>query len=221
MKGKTTLYGFEDYSVFKLYGDFCNSLPYNNQPHLRMYTDRNFALAESFPSLHVEDGDNNSTEEEIKVDESLFNDHKELLDTAKKVYVHKDCHISRTVVASKYQKSLNPWMADAVVIPDIKDGRDALWASKVVLFINENARMIVVWEPYFYLDEVKNTISNLSEGTRIADIIPRGKEIDNSWNTSKTDCDNASEAVFMQMGHIMDIKNRHTCKQHTSKQDCV
>ena len=50
-------------------------------------------------------------------DTSFVVDHKELLETAKTVYVHPSCKVSRTLLSQKYKKTLNPWTADVIVVP--------------------------------------------------------------------------------------------------------
>lgn len=75
---------------------------------------------------------------------STYSDHKELLQTAKKVYVHPSCKLSRTSVATKYKKCLDPWMADVVVMPDFDKYIDC--EAYTMLFINEEEKLIINYQ---------------------------------------------------------------------------
>lgn len=70
-----------------------------------------------------------------------YDDHKDLLKTAKKLYIHPSCKLSRTTVATKYKKCLDPWMADAVVLPS-SIGVHIYTEDFEVLFINEEKKCI-------------------------------------------------------------------------------
>ena len=58
-----------------------------------------------------------------------------------KVYVHPSCKLSRSMLAEKYKKSLNPYLSDAVVIPkpDFKE----LSLYDMAIFVNEKEKMVV------------------------------------------------------------------------------
>lgn len=67
--------------------------------------------------------------------------HKELLEKAKKIYTHPNCKLSRSMMAEKYKKSLNPFLSDAVIVP--QPDYDSLCLDKTALFINEQSKIIV------------------------------------------------------------------------------
>jgi hypothetical protein len=93
--------------------------------------------------------------------------HKELLNTAKKVFTHSSCKLSRSMLGEKYKKSLNPFLSDAIVIP--KPDYSGLSLKKYALFINENAKMLVmvqVNEP-----QAHTHIKDVCEGTKFKDVI--------------------------------------------------
>ena len=77
-------------------------------------------------------------------------EHPELLDTAKTVYIHPSCEMPRTFAIKKYKKVLNPWMADAVVYPDLSKIRKPD-ISKYVIFINDEAKLIA-YSPVYSRD---------------------------------------------------------------------
>lgn len=74
-------------------------------------------------------------------------EHPELLDNAKTVYIHPSCEMPRTFAIKKYKKVLNPWMADAVVYPDLSK-KAVPSTSKYVTFINEDAKLIAYSSVY-------------------------------------------------------------------------
>jgi hypothetical protein len=91
-----------------------------------------------------------------------------LLEDAKKVFVHQNCKISRSLLTEKYKKSLNPYLSDAVVIP--KPVYDDLRLLKTALFMNEDAKMIV----QVILSENDGTdysSDNFKEGDRFENLI--------------------------------------------------
>ena len=132
-----SLYGFEDYKTVNL-------PPYliDGKPH--GYYGLMHSLENGF---HVINNNYvNNTQGYIEFANPI-QENKELLKTAKKLYIHPDCDISRALVATKYSKCLNAWLSDAVIIPTptVKD----LWIAKYALFINENKKVIFkihVWD---------------------------------------------------------------------------
>ena len=74
----------------------------------------------------------------------------ELLTTTKTLYIHPSCKISRNIVATKYKKCLNPWTADAVVIPKTFNGYDSsvrsTYDNKHAMFVNEVKETVVLIE---------------------------------------------------------------------------
>lgn len=134
------LYGFEDYKIVKIGFPFTYtwswSVPYSTEKYsIKYVADNNLPIKQ--------DPNANSHYAPFSFEPALYEDNKELLATAKKLYVHPSCKISRSLMAEKYSKSLNPWMADAVVVPE--PSYNNLWINRnSLLFINENAKLIVV-----------------------------------------------------------------------------
>ena len=97
-------------------------------------------------------------------------EHPELLDTAKTVYIHPSCEMPRTFAIKKYKKVLNPWMADAVVYPDLSKIRK-LGINKYVTFINDEAKLIA-YSPVYPRDRSQsehfnNLLNRTNTGTPI------------------------------------------------------
>lgn len=134
-KNNGSLHGFEDYRMFSLSSDFIDG-------HYHVYPGYSYNMS---GTIFVPDRDlpiiGNKCTGTVMFKDSLCCDHKELVNTAKKVYVHPSCTISRTMVFDKYKKSLSPWLSDAVVIPTPR--KDVLSYRTQVFFINEEVKAII------------------------------------------------------------------------------
>ena len=135
----SNFYCYEDYNVLKV-SPWCvfSETPWflptyiNNQDNKEV----RFIIDNTLPVKVMRDPYNNSG----TFVPNLYEDHPELLKTAKTVYIHKQCHIPRSILIEKYKKSLNPWYADAVVLPEL-DSRDYR-IDQVAIFINEEAKLL-------------------------------------------------------------------------------
>lgn len=148
-------YGFEDYKVITT--------------DQRIYT-------YSYVSANVNDGTNkicffnnilNNKYDSYYCDSKtpLYDDHKELLKGAKKLYIHPSCSIPRSLVSVKFKKSVNPWLADAVILP--KYNRHSVYSKDAAIFINDNAKVVVcadVWNA-----EYEDFFKQLPKGATIGD----------------------------------------------------
>ena len=132
------LYGFEDYGVLYMWDEdalfryatrFPHSLDCRNVTYLPMDAKLSATVVDDFLGG-------------VTFRPCLYENHPELLDTAKKVYVHPSCSLSRSMMAEKYGKCLNPWLADALVVPT-PSGKDVNM-EYVVLFCNDAAKLIVM-----------------------------------------------------------------------------
>lgn len=106
MKEKGTVtYGFEEYDVFwcsyaGLFTNGCYSpWPARQSQIIYPLNEPLNLLADTPQFMHT------------------VEDHTELLQTARKVYVHPDCTIPRNLITTKYRKALMPYSADVVVVP--------------------------------------------------------------------------------------------------------
>ena len=96
---KSTLYGFEDYKIWSLHGNFIN-VTYPSAWLWYEYSSNKYITVNG-TSIICKDNSYNR-----KLNENIVKDHKDLIDTAKTVYVHKCCNISRTLVSSRFKKTL-------------------------------------------------------------------------------------------------------------------
>ena len=127
-------------------------------------------------------------------------DHKELLDTAEKVYVHPSCKLSRTMIASKYKKSLNPWLSDAVVIPD---KTKEVPKETVMLFVNEEKKiMLIIPSLEYSSSEIKDLASSIKIGTAIKDIGSISNYTPGSWGRPSCAYDDVLDCVLMFYGEV-------------------
>lgn len=160
-KNTTHIHGFEDYNIITIRDVcFCGtwgfSVPYK-------FDDSNgsYIINRNLPSKpYKEVNPIYSWLTTVKFNPELATNHKELLDTAKKVFTHPTCKLSRSMMAEKYKKSLNPFLSDAVIIP--KPNYVEFSLHKYALFINESAKLIV--KVYVESDGAHNHIKDASEG---------------------------------------------------------
>lgn len=95
--------------------------------------------------------------------EKMITNHKELVNTAKSLYVYPQCKIPRKHVAEKYKKVLNPWLADAVVVPD-NIVRNEVYTGR--FFINEDAKKI-----FLFYDDYGTKFPAFEQGTKMYSIL--------------------------------------------------
>ena len=90
-------------------------------------------------------------------DLSFIVDHEELLETAKTIYVHPNCKVSRTLLSQKYKKTLNPWAADVIVVP--KPSEDRCSIDGTAIFVNDTAKLVVLMWTNDYIKKLKKGVS--------------------------------------------------------------
>ena len=204
LKNTTHFYGFEDYNIvpinaniFRQTWDFFPGYYYETRTGSYMINrDLPVELAEDAFSYYPT----------VTFKPSLCENHKELLDTAKKVYVHPCCKLSRSMMAEKYKKSLNPFLSDAVVVPE-PDYRDFRLENQV-LFINEIAKIIV--RVVIYQDDEFSDI--LSAGFKDGDILKDKMTCAfiQRFNHIQYDINHVLESEFMYAGEVLFIPNSHS-----------
>lgn len=142
IKNHAYIHGFEDYNIVAI-GDSCFSgtwgfsVPYGFD--INTYT---YIINKDLPvKVYKEPNPQYSWLDIVRFSPELVTNHKELLNTAKKVFTHPTCKLSRSMMAEKYKKSLNPYLSDAVIIPKPEYSEFRLY--KHALFINDSAKLIV------------------------------------------------------------------------------
>ena len=137
----THIYGFEDYNIISLY-DGCFRQAYDFRiPYWFDNNAGNYIINKDLPVRVYSEFNSIRYWTVVKFEPAIHIDHKELLSTAEKLYIHPSCKLSRSMLAEKYKKSLNPWLSDAVVVPDY-DPHD-LALCKKALFMHEQSKTII------------------------------------------------------------------------------
>ena len=171
MKPKTHsyIYGFEDYNIVALSDSYFRNTWSQYLPYGFDNAGGNYIINKDLPYEVDSVPSTYRYYNSVKFTPELCHNHSELLDTAKKVYTHTCCKLSRSMMAEKYKKSLDPFLSDAVVIPnpDLNDFR--LW--DVALFVNENAKLVGM----VILDEdnedVIKKVKTAEMGTKFSDMM--------------------------------------------------
>ena len=151
-------YGLEDYTVQRLN---CRII-LNNE--LWPYFIQNWG--NSCTIFHLDNAEEIVTRYNCGVVE-----HKEALDSAKTLYIHPSCTIPRTLVFQKYKKTLNPWLADAVVLPEtVHVNRDYY-----PVFINEDAKLVVIFDIPWEKSDV-DFFKNMKNGSKVKEVMRAPQE---------------------------------------------
>lgn len=131
-KSSCKLYGYEDYEMFdiNMYG-LVNSG--TASPNRYYYTNYRDILCISKALIDI-NGYFDVKELEIEENPSA-------LDSAKKIYIHPSCTISRDMVRRKFNTCLNVAVADALVVPTPKNNNVNINSAKAI-FINEDLKTI-------------------------------------------------------------------------------
>lgn len=203
LKNHTFIHGFEDYNIVYLndtcfYGSWGFHVPYDYCAFTCSYI-----INKDLP-VRVSSVNNPTYSwiETIHFSPEIAVNHKELLDTAKKVFTHPSCKLSRSMMGEKYKKSLNPFLSDAIVIP--KPDYSNLSLKEYALFINEDAKMIVM----VYVDEPKahTHIKDVCEGTKFKEVITCPP--DDAYATHKPyNTSDMLDAELFYYGEILYIPN--------------
>lgn len=200
-----TLYGFEDYRLWSLNGSFVNV----TYPHAWLWEENSsnkYITVNGTPMIY-EDKKNYHR----KLNENIAKDHKELIDTAKTVYVHKCCSISRALVSSRFKKTLDPWTADIVVIPRSKDLCSNCY--KAVLFIDENIKSVLMrnigyWQDDVPSSETEKALWDALENTKLRDLLPVNINIEvgnRNINLAQEECESLKDSVLLYKGLLYNI----------------
>lgn len=203
---ESTLYGFEDYRMLRINEDFLD-------PGWVKYGRDSVRISDFRYGIWLFKKDVPMVKDANRMNrintEAVIN-HKELLDTAKKVYVHKNCSISRTLLSSKYKKVLDPWMADVVVVPKIAESEVNYWSrdSEVVIFCNEDTKTLVArMYSDSYPDVTDRVFLKATEDTKLGDIVPSNYSFLTGYGTyvSTEVIEGLRDATFMYKGAIIEF----------------
>lgn len=156
---------FEDYKL-EIISDSCFESTYNYYVPYRFLSSSSgtYVINQNLP-VRVSVDYSRGYYNRLSLEENEVIDHKELLNNAGKVFVHPSCKLSRSMLASKYKKNLNPYLADVVVIPE-PDFR-YVYLQKYALFINESKKIIFMIGSLSH--DTEKYVMGLSNGTKFKD----------------------------------------------------
>lgn len=195
MNCSAPFYGFEDYRLFQLGGQFF--VNDGNTYYCWLYSNGDGTI---IPKDIVNTRITNISWHQVGFPDLLV-EKKDILDTADKLYIHNCCKLPRTNVYVKYSKCLNPWMADAVVIPD---GNDFYGIKNycTAIFIDENKKIlysIIINDPTT-LDAAKVACSNK---IKLKDVSYSDLDLSGHIkDVSKEDVENAELLYFGEVLYI-------------------
>lgn len=196
------IYGFEEYRIL----DAWSYMFSQGNSHLYLpycfLNNGNKIINKDFPVVCHNVKDLYYPRNMVEFTPSLYTDNRELLNTAKKVYVHPSCKLSRSMLAEKYKKSLDPWAADVIVLP--RPDYSELSLDEYALFINDNAEMIVRINIDKNFDEYGITFK---EGDKLGDYL-KGKTLDRT-SPYYTEEDFLNSEFFYQ-GEILNVPNSYS-----------
>jgi hypothetical protein len=203
LKNHTHIQGFEDYNIVALNnGCFCYTLGFNI-PYNYDNSPGAYIINKDLPVNMISDGNPSySWIKYVKFKPELATNHKELLNTAKKVFTHPCCKLSRSMMGEKYKKSLNPYLSDAIIIP--KPVYDEFRLDKVALFINEQAKLIVKIE--IIDDDAARIIQDAIEGDKLRALVTCNP--DDGYGSHKPyKVADMMEAEFFYYGELLYVPN--------------
>lgn len=185
------LYGFEDYKTL-----MTNQYVLEQCAHSSIHTDYDENAIGFFGSTL----NNKYDAYNMDFEKPLYEDHKELLKDAKKLYIHPSCSIPRSLVSVKFQKCLNPWLADAVILPKYNKG--SVSPKRAAVFINDDAKIIVII--YVWRDDKYDLFfKKLSEDTKFENILG------NTPDYYECDSHDVLNAEFTYYGEIISMNPKN------------
>lgn len=209
MRNRTlsTLYEFSDYTLIPLGAERFDGR-YHAYISDYYYWERGYHFLQNKPEYHIKL--KYGCGSEAKFTEPPYENNTNLLAPGKSMYIHPYCTISRTLAYTKYTRVINPWLADVVVVPKMKENPDINLVN-LALFINEESRIIVAVQPqYGYLDKFQG----LAEGVALKEALT--SDFNDCPLYRRADYDKAlEEATFigvetfvkipMEDSHLVDI----------------
>ena len=203
LKNHAHIHGFEDYNIVAL-GDSCfyNTFGFN-LPYSYDNSTGSYLITKDLPvNIYNKENPSYSWVKTVVFEPELVTNHKELLASAKKVFTHQSCKLSRSMMAEKYKKSLNPFLSDAVIIPKPEYGEFNL--RKNALFINEAAKLIVkIW---IDSDESTAIVQNAEEGDKFKNLITC-QSTDAYFSHNLYKIDDILESEFFYYGDLLYVPN--------------
>ena len=146
----SVLYGFEDYKLASIW-PWCMQSAYSTRLPEKYLCGSPIFMTTNIVNQKLE---NDSCGGKVL----KYSDMKDKLHDGCKLYVHPACKLSRSLLAEKYKRCLNPWIADAVVLPDPVA---PVYLNSVMLFSNEEEKLVIMVSD---IDPYAETFEYMKEG---------------------------------------------------------
>lgn len=181
--GNSNIYGVDGYSVYPMTRNiFTASSVSNIRDWLNLYwQDTVFLVNDLVKKYFKKNSEGHYTLDDITLDIN----HPELLKTAKTLYIHPKSSIPRGLVTQKYKKVLNPWLADAVILPNRSIPH--IYTSQYIVFVNEDKKQMFYMHPYWFNRNTANdTLQSVKVGTKAGTMLPFTED---AWLNAQPDDD--------------------------------
>ena len=205
-KNKTYIYGFEEHNVLSFLDNILVQKYDLCPPYYFESSGGRYIINKDLPAKAVSTCvASRPYLEYVDFEPALCENHKELLPTAKKLYVHPSCKLSRSMMAEKYGKSIDPFLSDAVVIP--KPNYDDFYMNKEAIFVNESEKIVL----HIRIDsdipmEIAKTFK---EGDRLGDFL-NCNVVYSGYMTPVYNIGAIAESRFVYFGELLFIPNTHS-----------
>lgn len=191
---RTVFHGYEDYLVFNISPSFFRQ-GYDTPWNIRM-VDTKYKILYPIEDKYTE------LNKDMSSKILPMENHPELLEKAKKLYIHPNCTIPRDIVSKKYKRCLDPIVADAIVIPGTQDWE--FYKTKyTAVFINSNYKRVYICSFNEWYDPNKPIMDKLKDAsgeTTIADL-------SNYTSSAYCEVNEAKQAKLIYYGPIAYFEN--------------
>jgi hypothetical protein len=196
-KSKSFLHGFDDYSIVSLRGSIFSQTSAYYPSYSFDCSSGRYITTDNLPvKVCKKEDPDYSYIRYVSFEPTLCKNHVELLKTARKVYTHPSCKLSRSMMAEKYKKSLNPFLSDAVIIPDPEFRELSIYTCAV--FVNDRAKILVM------VTMLDNQSINFTDGIPLCNCI--SCNITTNYNLPYQIQD-VLDAKFIYYGDILFVPN--------------
>lgn len=132
------------------------------------------------------------------------------LDTAKKVYIHPNCTLSKQLVYTKYKRVLDPWKADVVVVPGANKF-NGFYSYNTLLAVNECKKTVILCDVASF-NANPETARNVSNANLLGEVISssfidnfiesnRPEELPNDIEDYRTACDAIIVGIYKMVSY--------------------
>lgn len=202
LKNHAYIHGFEDYKILNLLDTVLTSKYDYRCPYSFDTCTQTYLIVRDMPiRVYNEVNPVYDWVKTVCFEPAVCKNHKELLATAKKVFTHPNCKLSRSMMAEKYKKSLNPWLSDAIIVPEMNTAGFDL--EKRAVFINEDYKAIIMVE--LNSESILNNLSDFILGTKFSDHSVCDLETNGRYSVELV---RGSELIYI--GDVLTVPNEYS-----------